>query len=163
MSVGKYSPTVSLSYSLDQNWWKRNGGGYGNGNDPTSDNDNDGYDSYGYSEDGSGPDRAGYTEDAYLTTTESWTDHEGEHHCDYTLYDRVYSEWESRRLGDLNAYLRFEEIDALHGLKTGTLRRYQEFFLLKERVRFTSGYYMIHKDDVGRILTYLPKSVISGE
>jgi len=28
---GKYSPTVSGWYSKDQDWWKKNGGGFGNG------------------------------------------------------------------------------------------------------------------------------------
>lgn len=67
MSVGKYSPTVSYSYMLDQKWWEKNGGGYGNGKNPDSELDDEGYDSYGYSEKyGDGVDRAGYTEYQYL-------------------------------------------------------------------------------------------------
>lgn len=69
MSVGKYSPTVSYSYQMDQKWWDKNGGGYGNGINPDSECDDDGYDSYGYSgELGDGPDREGYDESDYLTS-----------------------------------------------------------------------------------------------
>ena len=53
MGVGKYSPTVSRSYSQDKDWFEKNGGGFGNGLMPESQFDNQGYDSYGYS---------GYTE-----------------------------------------------------------------------------------------------------
>jgi hypothetical protein len=97
MSVGKYSPTVSASYARDQKWWKRNGGGYDNGNDPNTENDNDGYDSYGYSGNcGDGPDRAGYTEEQYLTGGT----HVGDDY-QYPLYDSVDQEWWGRLLGDL--------------------------------------------------------------
>ena len=69
MSAGKYSPTISYSYDMDQKWWYKNGGGYGNGINPDSECDDDGYDSYGYSGDcGQGPDRAGNCEDEYLTS-----------------------------------------------------------------------------------------------
>lgn len=77
MSVGKYSPTVSSSYAADQNWWEKNGGGYGNGIDPNSDNDDDGYDRYGY--DANDTDRAGHQENHYLVS--------------YHLYEDVSSEW----------------------------------------------------------------------
>lgn len=102
MSVGKYSPTVYSSYRLDQNWWSRNGGGFGNGKNPDSDLDDDGYDSYGYShEDGCGPDRAGHTEEDYLTCGESYVDSNDEDQYHYPLYEDVYSDWAGRLLGDL--------------------------------------------------------------
>lgn len=64
---GKYSPTVFASYAADQKWFEKNGGGFGNGLNQNSDLDDDGYDSYGYSqEDGCGPDRAGFFEDEYV-------------------------------------------------------------------------------------------------
>lgn len=67
MSTGKYSPTVFSAYADDQDWWEKNGGGFGNGVDPDSECDDDGYDSYGYSgRFGDGPDREGYTELNYL-------------------------------------------------------------------------------------------------
>lgn len=63
---GKYSPTVSGWYAQDQDWFKKNGGGFDNGKNPESDNDDDGFDSYGYSlEDGTGPDRCGFREHEY--------------------------------------------------------------------------------------------------
>jgi hypothetical protein len=82
---GKYSPTVSASYSSDQKWFVKNGGGFGNGKNPDSDLDNDGYDSYGYSqEDGCGPDRAGYTEDNYI--------------LDENLFDEISQHWINRKI-----------------------------------------------------------------
>ena len=102
MGVGKYSPTVSSSYFLDQNWWERNGGGYGNGNNPDSDLDNDGFDSYGYSGSfGDGVDRAGHTEEEYLTCGEWYTDSDDEEQYHYPLYDDVSSDWSGKLLGDL--------------------------------------------------------------
>jgi len=96
MSVGKYSPTVSHSYSMDQGWWEKNGGGYGNGANPESDLDDDGYDSYGYhcycGEDGlyhEGVDRAGYTEMDYLT---SYVDSDE----DDSVYHHVHYDWARR-------------------------------------------------------------------
>ena len=88
MSVGKYSPTVSRWYAKDRDWFEKNGGNYGNGIDPNSDNDDEGFDSYGYSEEGNGPDRAGNTESDYLLDGE-W-DEENYHH---PLYDAVSQEW----------------------------------------------------------------------
>ena len=90
MSVGKYSPTVSYSYQKDQNWFEKNGGGYGNGKNPDVEHDDEGYDSYGYSEQyGDGVDRAGYTEYTYL---------EGNYDVEYDeythdTYDYVKSNW----------------------------------------------------------------------
>jgi hypothetical protein len=96
MSVGKYSPTVSTSYAIDQNWWKANGGGYQNGKDPGSDNDDEGYDSYGYSGlYGDGVDRAGYTEYEYLAGN---CDEDGEF-LGHDSYDRVKSNWSGIQLG----------------------------------------------------------------
>lgn len=68
---GKYSPTIISWYRKDQDWFEKNGGGFDNGKFPESDNDDDGYDSYGYSgEDGLGPDRAGNMEEDYHTDDE---------------------------------------------------------------------------------------------
>lgn len=104
MSVGKYSPTTGLSYAMDQNWWERNGGGFGNGIDPNSDNDNDGYDSYGYSDNGNGPDRLGYTEIEYLNNhTQCEVDEE------QSLIEYVNNTYSSL-LGDLNEYVNIYKI-----------------------------------------------------
>lgn len=84
MSVGKYSPTVSTAYFVDQNWWEKNGGGFDNGVDPKSWNDDDGYDEYGY--DDNGVDRAGNTEDDYLTSYDDEFD-------SYPFYNDTYSDW----------------------------------------------------------------------
>lgn len=84
MGVGKYSPTVSSSYSQDQDWFEKNGGGFGNGMMPESQFDNQGYDSYGYSG-YTKRDRAGYTENDYLNDSFN-DDHLG-------LYDRVRDLW----------------------------------------------------------------------
>lgn len=82
---GKYSPTVFHSYHLDQKWFEKNGGGFDNGNNPESDLDNDGFDSYGYSnEDGTGKDRAGYSEDDYI--------------LDEELFEEVTTDWASRKI-----------------------------------------------------------------
>lgn len=99
MGVGKYSPTVVASYHKDQNWWERNGGGYGNGKNPESNND-DGYDSYGYA-DCTGPDRAGHTESDYGSSGEWYEDSDGNEHFEYHLYEDVYYEWCNKLLGDL--------------------------------------------------------------
>lgn len=89
MSAGKYSPTTTHSYRTDQKWWSKNGGGYGNGTNPDSECDNDGYDSYGYSGDfGQGPDRAGYREDDYLCCGR-WI---GDEYC-YPLIEDVEDDW----------------------------------------------------------------------
>ena len=96
MSVGKYSPTVSHSYAVDQGWWEANGGGYDNGINPASQLDDEGFDSYGYSgEHGDGPDRAGYDEYEYLAGDVS---EDGEF-LGHGAYDRVASEWRGVLLG----------------------------------------------------------------
>lgn len=85
MGVGKYSPTVSRSYSQDQEWFEKNGGGFGNGHMPDSQFDNQGYDSYGYSG-YTERDRAGYTENDYLN--DSYGDSQR------GIYDRVRDLWD---------------------------------------------------------------------
>lgn len=84
MGVGKYSPTVSKSYSQDQSWFEKNGGGFGNGIMPESQYDDQGYDSYGYSG-YTDLDRAGYTENDYLA--DSYGDEQR------GVYERVLSLW----------------------------------------------------------------------
>lgn len=86
MGVGKYSPTVSVSYQKDQEWFEKNGGGFGNGINKDSCYDNDGFDSYGYNEDGF--DRAGIHENAYMQT---YTVIEDEFY--YTLYEEISDDW----------------------------------------------------------------------
>ena len=79
MSVGKYSPTVAVWYSKDQDWHKRycaKGKWY----------DRDGYDSYGYNK--QGKDRAGYSEDEYMLSGE-WQDNI----YVYPLYEDVLDYW----------------------------------------------------------------------
>lgn len=95
MGVGKYSPTVTTSYARDQKWHEKNGGGYGNGVYPDSDNDDEGYDSYGYGGNGCGPDRAGNTEDQYLTTRSR----DSEDNLRYPLYEQVSDDWSGIVLG----------------------------------------------------------------
>ena len=93
MSAGKYSPTVSRSYDMDQKWWYKNGGGYGNGINPESMCDDDGYDSYGYSgEDGQGPDRAGNCEDEYLTSGK-WIGRGDRAYSSYPLIEDAQYDW----------------------------------------------------------------------
>lgn len=90
MGVGKYSPTVSRSYAADRNWFEKNGGGTDNGIDPTSYNDDDGYDAYGYSGRlGEGPDRAGYTENDYMTSYHVLDDGD----IQYSLYETISDEY----------------------------------------------------------------------
>lgn len=86
MSVGKYSPTVSYSYAVDRDWFQKNGGGFGNGVDPESDDDDEGYDRYGYSS-LTGEDRAGHTESNYLSYDEDFD-------C-FRLYEIVQQDWSS--------------------------------------------------------------------
>lgn len=90
MGVGKYSPTVDSSYARDQKWFERHW------TDPNTFVDQDGFDSYGYSDGGTGPDRAGHTEDQYARGEDDGCG--GWHH---PLYERVSLEWQGRLLGDL--------------------------------------------------------------
>ena len=91
MSTGKYSPTVSRWYADDQEWFRKNGGGFANGINPNSELDDEGFDSYGYNDDvngADGVDRAGFSEGQYLTTG-AWLNE------DYypTLYNSILDEW----------------------------------------------------------------------
>lgn len=89
MSIGKYSPTVSRSYALDQQWWEKNGGGYDNGTDPKSPYDNDGYDEYGYG--ANGKDRAGHSEDDYVDASIADMQEYGDD--SESLYYEVSNDW----------------------------------------------------------------------
>lgn len=157
MSVGKYSPTVSTSYSLDQTWWERNGGGFGNGKNPNSENDDDGFDSYGYA-DGDGDDRAGYSEMEYLTSS-SYDEDTGI--CYYDLYDQISGEWRGKRLGDLDDYVTSSEIVKLTGYRASDL--HPLFVLANARVlmdKHSLGYnFLVHKDDVDATVNSLKKKV----
>lgn len=72
MATGKYSPTVSGWYAKDKEWFKKNGGDFGNGKQPNSFYDDDGYDSYGYNE--NDIDRAGINENDYICNEELFED-----------------------------------------------------------------------------------------
>ncbi len=81
MGVGKYSPTVNVAYSRDQEWHRKL---------RTEDSwyDDEGYDSYGYHKD-TEKDRAGYTEWDYLDTYETTIGG----YFYYSLNDHVGTEW----------------------------------------------------------------------
>lgn len=74
MGIGKYSPTVSKSYSADKKWYQNF-----MDKDLMSDYDKEGYDSYGYN--CLDVDRAGYREDDYM--------------FDEQLYEKVVAEWQA--------------------------------------------------------------------
>jgi hypothetical protein len=95
MGVGKYSPTVGTSYSKDQDWYEKNGGGYGNGKNPDADYDDDGYDSYGYNAEGY--DRAGNTEYHY----ESNYERDSSDEFYYPLVESVQHDWSGRCILEL--------------------------------------------------------------
>ncbi len=106
MGVGKYSPTVSASYSVDRDWWEKNGGGHGNGKFPDKDCDDDGYDSYGYSAndadgnyigEGDGVDRLGNTENDYMVG--EWD--ESFENYTYDTYEQACCYWGYTLLGTL--------------------------------------------------------------
>lgn len=86
MGLAKYSPTVSRSYSDNQEWFEKNGGNFSNGLLYLSFADNQGYDAYGYSY-YNDRDRAGYTEDDYLCDS---IDNGGD---GSPLYNRVQDQW----------------------------------------------------------------------
>lgn len=95
MSTGKYSPTVNTAYALDQHWWERNGGGTGI-HDAASyrEFDWDGFDEYGYGQDGN--DRAGHTEEEYLADCQ-WVNGPAEDpEFEYVLHGRILGEWTAR-------------------------------------------------------------------
>lgn len=96
MSLGKYSPTVSMWYAQDQQWYEKNGGSCividaaGNVVDYRL-YDKDGYDSYGYHKD-TELDRAGYSESEYLSDMlDYWDLTESEGAPLYEEVSRVYS------------------------------------------------------------------------
>ena len=153
MSVGKYSPTVTDSYQMDQSWWERNGGGYGNGKFPDKVLDDDGYDSYGYSGDlGDGPDRAGNTEYDYLCG--EWDD--DFENYDHPLYNDVAYEWAGKKLGDLPQYVQCQDIPKLVGVSINTviehviLKKHADIRIIKSGYRFA-----IHKDDIDKVKNIL--------
>ena len=80
MGVGKYSPTVTSAYMVDQEWHRKL-------QTETDWYDDEGYDSYGYHKD-TEQDRAGYTEWDYLDDCEYVNDN-----CYTRLLDAVYSDW----------------------------------------------------------------------
>jgi len=73
--IGKYSPTVSRAYAVNQDWFKE----VYDDNGWCTNHDAQGYDRYGYNADGY--DRAGFHENEY-----AYAEKEG-------LYDNVQSEW----------------------------------------------------------------------
>ena len=80
MSVGKYSPTVSASYGADQEWHRKL---------QTEEDwhDDEGYDKYGYHKD-TELDRAGYSEDDYMSGYTSY-----KNHIHHYLVEDVGYEW----------------------------------------------------------------------
>lgn len=75
---GKYSPTVSMAYIKDQEWWNN----YSKQSEGYAEFDPDGYDNYGYNKDG--VDRAGYEEFEYYKSDEfdsNWS------------YDQCLEDW----------------------------------------------------------------------
>lgn len=83
MSTGKYSPTVSAAYAVDQGWHKKlSGDGL---------YDTDGFDSYGY--DKGGRDRAGHSEDTYLSNETDLLEEFGSVDHGDTLFDKVLGQW----------------------------------------------------------------------
>ena len=164
MSVGKYSPTVSASYAMDQKWWERNGGGYGNGTNPDSDYDNDGYDSYGYAGDcGDGPDRAGNTESDYLTGGEF---DDGDEYV-YPLYSGTSADWARRLLGDLDQYRSLFTVCRDNGLKQKSFDLYREYILKLDWKYLRGGMFgnhvYVHVDHVDEIVAayhkYVPETM----
>ena len=87
MGIGKYSPTVTHSYTKDRDWWRN----------VSQDGcvDPDGFDRYGYSNQGEGVDRAGYTELDYLN---NYCEESGR----YDLYERVKKKWECKEVAVTN-------------------------------------------------------------
>lgn len=85
MGVGKYSPTVSRWYRLDQKWHERHC-------EPDAWYDRDGYDSYGYHHE-TGVDRAGYSEWDYLGDGKWIYPDTDDEEFVYELYDQVCADW----------------------------------------------------------------------
>lgn len=86
MSNANVSPTISKLTLKKSNWFSLNGGGIGNGNNPKSIYDNDGFDVYGFSADGI--DRAGVTLAQYKDPNSKGRD-------GVRLYDSVAAYWAS--------------------------------------------------------------------
>lgn len=85
---GKYSPTVTEAYRVDQNWWAKYT--YAS-KEPTDDfiqYDPDGYDSYGY--DKNDVDRAGNNESDYIPNDAFADGYDDD--CNYA-YDRAIEAW----------------------------------------------------------------------
>lgn len=86
MSNANVSPTISKLTLKKSNWFSLNGGGIGNGNNPKSIYDNDGFDVFGYSSEGL--DRAGVSLAQYKDPTSKGRD-------GVKLYDSVSAYWAS--------------------------------------------------------------------
>ena len=89
MSTGKYSPTVTASYLNNQDWWRNHK------SNPDDWVDCDGYDQYGYHAD-TNRDRAGYTEEDYLSDGRWELFGEYEEEYIYPLYERIAFEWSNK-------------------------------------------------------------------
>lgn len=89
------SPTVKFSANKDPDWFEKNGGDYGYGNDPESRYDNDGYDKKGYNK--YGVDRAGIHEDQY----------------DDELYNEILEDFKDIYIPDLSKSLNSSEFRSL--------------------------------------------------
>lgn len=96
MTIAKQSPTVVFSENQDPDWFEKNGGDYGYGNDPLSSFDNQGYDKTGYNKDGF--DRAGIYEEQYTQE----------------LYDDVLEDFNGILISDLDMALKSSEYDSLN-------------------------------------------------
>ena len=81
---GKYSPTVSYAYTMDQRWWDK----YSGQTDTVwNQYDPEGYDSYGYNAEDM--DRAGNYEHEYYSNDEGDGIWDGENWA----YNRALDEW----------------------------------------------------------------------
>lgn len=164
MSVGKYSPTVSASYAMDQKWWERNGGGDGNGKNPDVNVDDDGYDSYGYTGDsGDGPDRAGNTEDDYILGGQYDI---GDEYV-YPLYSNTSADWSRHLLGDLDQYRNLFAVCRDNKLNHKSFDLYREYILKPDMKYVRGGLFggnvYVHVDHVDEIVAgyhkYVPETM----
>lgn len=85
---GKYSPTVTAAYRVDQSWWKKYAYPDGDISDDFVEFDPDGFDSYGY--DKNDVDRAGNKEYAYYHNDALDYGYEDDYNIDY---DRARDAW----------------------------------------------------------------------
>lgn len=97
MLKGEYSPTVQGNYENDKSWFESNGGGIGRGNNPASEMDNDGYNKFGYNDDGL--DRTGISREDYEQ--------------DQNLYNDVLNDFKGIPLMSLSETLNQSEIRAI--------------------------------------------------